>query len=146
MTELKTLGFGGIVDCLSYRFRVAQVIVNSESSAKMAARPDSSASMGLMPELSAFTDTTSVSPVVVNGATDVCKATLRLTRLVLKLAETPLMSVRAVRASIRVSAMIREGSGCRQHLHAQTLPIPLVTSLAVFIISYFVLFIDNFFV
>ncbi len=86
MTELKTLGYWGFVDYLSYRFRVAQVIVNSEPSAKMAARPDSPASMGLMPEPSAFTD-------AVNGATKVCKATPRLTRLVSKLTETPLMSV-----------------------------------------------------
>ncbi len=106
VTELKILGYWDFVDYLNYRFRVAQVIVNSESSAKMAARTDSSASMGLMPELSAFTDTTSVSPVVVNGATEVCKATPRLTRLVSKLAETPLMSVRAVWASIKVSATI----------------------------------------
>ncbi len=91
---------------LAHCFRVAQVIVNSEPSAKMAARPDFPASMGLMPEPSAFTDTTSVFPVVVNGATEVCKATPRLTRLVFKLAETPLMSVRVVRASIRVSATI----------------------------------------
>ncbi len=59
----------------------------------MAARPDSSASMGLMPEPSAFMDATSVSLVVVNGATEVCKATPRLTGLVSKLVETPLMSV-----------------------------------------------------
>ncbi len=93
MTELKTLGYWGFVDYLSYRFRVAQVIVNSEPSAKMATRPDSPASMGLMPEPSAFTDATSVFPVVVNRATEVCKATPRLTILVSKLAETPLMSV-----------------------------------------------------
>ncbi len=98
-------GFG-IFACrkLAHCFRVAQVIVNSEPSAKMAARPDSPASMGLMP--SAFTDTTFVFPVVVNGATEVCKATPRLTRLVSKLAETPLMSVQVARASIRVSARI----------------------------------------
>ncbi len=85
---------------------MAQLIVNSEPSANMAARPDSPASMGLMTEPSAFADTTSVFPVVVNGATEVCKATPRLTRLVSKLAETPLMSVRVVRASIRVSVTI----------------------------------------
>lgn len=86
-----------------------KTIVNSESSVKMADRPDSPASMGLMPEPSAFTDTTSVFPVVVNGATEVSKATPRYSRLSSKLAETPLDSSSALGSvSVYKSVSVQE--------------------------------------
>ncbi len=63
MGELKTLGFWGFINYLTYQHQLAQ-------STKMTAMPESPVSVDVTTALSAITDAAFVFPVVVNGTTD----------------------------------------------------------------------------